>query len=119
MVLGRLFKLHPDFDVVIVNLLRYFASEDKTHTMYLVLVKEDLLSINERIFQRLSSLIAEGEREEAMSRLRFVNYASHYHLILSKARVVLDTFPYGGCLTALDALYSNIPLLTVPSQFIR
>eukprot|EP01034_Spumella_vulgaris_P025745 gene25745-32234_t len=54
LVLGRLFKIHPDFDHIVVNL------------------------------------------------------------------VVLDTYPYGGCLTAHDALFNGVPLVTLPAEeFVR
>lgn len=34
-------------------------------------------------------------------RLRIINYWSHQEA-LRRASVVLDTFPYGGCLTVLE-----------------
>jgi len=39
--------------------------------------------------------------------------------VLTHATAVLDTYPYGGCLTALDALAHAIPIVTLPSPYIR
>mmetsp|Transcript_17690 Transcript_17690/g.39726 ORF Transcript_17690/g.39726 Transcript_17690/m.39726 type:complete len:128 (+) Transcript_17690:432-815(+) len=43
----------------------------------------------------------------------------HYHALLRSARVVLDTHPYGGCITSHDAMAHSVPLVTLPSHYVR
>lgn len=38
---------------------------------------------------------------------------------MSNADVVLDTYPYGGCLTALDALSNGVPIVVLPGPMER
>ena len=35
------------------------------------------------------------------------------------AVAVLDTYPYGGCLTALEALSHSVPIITMPAPYLR
>lgn len=121
MVLGRLFKVHPEFDAVLVELIWRFHTESKqrnddgssaTGGPYIVLIAEDQYALNEIVYDRLLTAMgrllqrkAVGGREPEHSavsaeallqrHLRLVGY-SYYHALLRSARVVLDTFPYGG-----------------------
>lgn len=123
MVLGRLFKLHPDFDEALAGVLA--QSPDNT---VLVLVAEKLGEWNQIIYDRLldsvtalllrktetgSNISSDSEifdsmrREEAsfraaayMQKIRFVTY-EHYSDFLLLSEVVLDTYPYGGKLYRL------------------
>ena len=158
LVLGRLFKLHPDFDAALATLLltqsalpfkafnRHKKSVDiEDDNIYIVLFSERMHEWNEIVFKRLrdrlnkmifvllgqgndedfadlsfvpsssSTLtnfysteganIIEEELDRLMSRIRIVGYTKYHRLLGHPAtRVVLDTFPYGGCLTAHDAL---------------
>lgn len=38
---------------------------------------------------------------------------------MDHAIAVLDTYPYGGCLSTLDALAHGVPVISLPSSFVR
>ena len=115
-VLGRLFKFHPEFDVAIVGIL--LATIDKNSTIVLIL--EDILEWNDIIYNRIKSCLVatlmnndlttnilisgEGRVVEEYTilamdilfrHLRLVGY-HYYGEVLLVADVALDTFPYGG-----------------------
>lgn len=106
LVLGRLFKLHPDFDAALLDIL----SRDPTGVV--VLVAEAQRPVTRRLWRRLETY---GKN---LDRLRIVDYWNYVDA-LSLATVVLDTFPYGGCLTALDAVSNSKPFVTLPSHLLR
>jgi hypothetical protein len=105
MILGRLFKLHPEFDEILVSIILGMEAEGTGRGAYIVLVAESLIELNTLIYDRLgaalSGRLGGGETGNAQSAalmreyVRVVGY-SRYHALLRAARVVLDTFPYGG-----------------------
>lgn len=123
-VLGRLFKLHPEFDELLITLLldlyiRDFTvrdSEGTTKGTYIVLIAESLYDLNTIVSERLeramhtrmasinrrnvdsNSPYGQITAEQLLAKyVRLVGYA-HYYTVLRSARVVLDTYPYGGIL---------------------
>ena len=106
----NLFKLHPDFD----SAMRQILEQDRES--YIILLESNVhfaRSIRER-FQRTLGPLA--------SRIHFVpltaNHASFLHLIAS-ANVILDPFHFGGNNTSSEALALGIPVVTLPSPFVR
>jgi len=67
------------------------------------------------LWHRLQPILAKEGVEE---RLWFIHHWNYVE-VLSRAAVVLDTFPYGGCLTSLEALAHAKPLVTLPSEYVR
>lgn len=53
-----------------------------------------------------------------IKRLKFVDY-ENYVPALNAATLVLDTFPYGGCLTTHDSLANGTPMVTLPLEHVR
>ena len=118
MVLGRLFKLHPEFDEILISILySAFHSHElqgRKSTVYIVLIAERIYEYNHHIMKRLrdfliarDSALTVQQQEELLMRIRFVHLDAYYRL-LPFARAVLDTFPYGGdpgnlCRTLLDS----------------
>eukprot|EP01032_Pedospumella_encystans_P014902 gene14902-17096_t len=139
-VLGRLFKLHPEFDELLVTLLLDLyvrdhrsidtnESSNDTSTTYVVLIAENVYELNtiilERLIKTIDARIASTHTLSQTSAtklvakyIRLVGY-NHYYTVLRSAKVVLDTNPYGGCLTSHDALSHHVPIVTLPSDYIR
>lgn len=105
LVLGRLFKLHPSFDDVLFRIL------ERDPTGLVLLVAEPQARVTHALYRRF-------ENRSTLDRLRFVDYWNYVHA-LATATVVIDTYPYGGCLTALDAMSNSKPFVTLPGPFER
>lgn len=106
LVLGRLFKLHPLFDDVLFRIL------ERDPTGLILLVAEPQPRVTNALYRRLQA------QNRTLERIRFVDYWN-YVQALARATVVLDTYPYGGCLTALDAMSNSKPFVTLPGAFER
>ena len=112
-VLGRLFKVHPAFDDVLLDVL------DRDRRGLVVLVAESQRQLTSLLVRRLRGAAGRRNLEAAVdARVRFVDYWNYVNVIAA-ARVVLDTHPYGGCLTALDALSNGVPLVVLPGKMER
>lgn len=124
-ILARLFKIHPMFDEVLFRILRGVVADEQRASgaaCYIVVVREKTLEWNHILFERwatyqrqlccadgasqdccseyyllnsVSSANVSSDEAYVLHRIRFVNYR-HYSLALVHARLVLDTFPYGG-----------------------
>lgn len=111
-ILGRLFKIHPLFLDACAVLL------SKHSTFYIVLITESVWDWNEIVLRRWKKVMRAKNCLSCLSRIRFVDYVS-YTEVIHNARLMLDTFPYGGCLTTHDALASGIPVVTLTTNYSR
>jgi protein O-GlcNAc transferase len=109
-VLGRIFKLHPTFDLVLAHILTAVPKA------YVVVVAERTYHLNQQFMNRLHVTMMDfpGTRE----RVVFTEF-QYYNHMLNQAACVLDTFPYGGCLTTHDAVSNSVPLVTLPLEHVR
>jgi predicted O-linked N-acetylglucosamine transferase (SPINDLY family) len=57
-------------------------------------------------------------KNDVIGRVRLVAYWN-YVRIMAHADVILDTYPYGGCLTAQEAMSNGKVVVTLPSEYIR
>lgn len=91
-----------------------------------VFISEAVQEWNEEVLEtiRLSLRVKLEARQEAsrlgecLSRVRFAHYHLYVEAVMS-ATMVLDTFPYGGCLTTHDALSNGVPMVTLPLEHVR
>lgn len=114
LVLGRLFKLHPDFDVIILRLLAAAP-----HAVVALITERQEIWTSD-VWARLSAAAQTTGTLEALKRVRFVNHWNYIRVLrLPETVAVLDTWPYGGCLTALEAMSHSRPVITLPSPFSR
>ena len=117
------FKLHPSFfDRVIAEILLRDSSA------YFVLLRDNLDDITERTAERLSYAISKDpnlqkklNREQNKNRMlenrvHFIRRRSRadFLRLMAAADVVLDTFPFGGGVTTLEALSVGAPVVTLP-----
>lgn len=107
MILGRLFKVHPSFDAVLLAILEADPSGA------ILLINEPQRQLTSLAWRRLAESAKAAGKTALLGRVRVVDYWNYVNA-MSNARVILDTHPYGGCLTALDALSNGIPLVVLP-----
>lgn len=112
LVLGRLFKLHPAFDQILLSIL-----EEDSQGIILLVAESHNRPVTAKTWDRLKH--SAGEKNASLlDRVNFIDYWN-YVKALALADVVLDTYPYGGCLTALDALSNSKAFVTLPGPFER
>lgn len=120
-ILGRLFKLHPDFIDMLVALLGKVVQSDHRDASRIAILffAERNPYWNQMLVTKLrdslkKNFVAQGVANStdmvhmAMQHVRLLTYSSaHYEKICRSARMVLDTFPYGGKLHSFDDLLGN------------
>jgi protein O-GlcNAc transferase len=107
----KLQKLHPDFDAALRGILEADRDAD------IVLFEErSTPAWNATLRERLARSLGAGA-----ARVLFEPWAefSRFMRILGAADVVLDSFHFGGGITAFEALGAGCPVVTLPSQFAR
>lgn len=105
-----LFKFHPSFDPVLRDILTADPQGE------LVLIEGSnphwATALKDRWHKSMP---------EAISRIRFLPTMPHAEFLqlLSLGDVMLDTFPFGGGNTTYEALALGLPVVTLPSSFLR
>ncbi|GMH47262.1 hypothetical protein TrVE_jg10041 [Triparma verrucosa] len=121
MVLGRLFKIHTSFERIMFKILE----EDACGVI--VLITEKQANWNNQVHNRIESHFQEytetwppnaESASNILGRIRYVSYWN-YVRILAHADTILDTYPYGGCLTAQEGLSNGKVVITLPSTYVR
>jgi predicted O-linked N-acetylglucosamine transferase (SPINDLY family) len=105
-----LFKLHPDFDVAVAEILR------RDPRGRLVLIEGASKNWDRLVLDRLSRVTADAADRIAMmprmSRDRFFD-------LVRAADVMLDPFHFGGGNSTYEAFAVGTPIVTWPGQFMR
>lgn len=106
-----LFKLHPDFDTVLAQILAL----DPQAEILLFCYHHSLLH------ERLAARLERSLPREAFQRVRFLPWArwENFMALLENADVVLDTPYFGGGNTLYMAFSRALPVVTWPSAFQR
>lgn len=111
-ILGRVFKYHPDFEEIIVNLLvkleadyeLSFCHLKNSCTPYFIIIyAEKVFELNQYFLNRISEHLhrhswnfTEIEIDRILSRIRLLSYSKYYFEFSQFAEVALDSYPYGG-----------------------
>ncbi len=104
------FKLHPDFDEVIAGILE----RDPQGTI--TLFDDPGPFAGPEIRARLKLRLGEDARRiELLPRLDYAGYLKR----LSTMPVILDPLHFGGGNTTLEALALGVPVVTLPTPFLR
>lgn len=105
-----LFKIHPDFDAMLLHLLQ----EDPKGEAFLF--ESPVPELTRRLDARLKRCLGKHrERVHWLKQVPFKNFLS----ILASAHVVLDTPHFNGGSTSFIALGLDIPVVTLPGDFMR
>ncbi len=105
-----LFKLHPDFDYVLAEILARDPSGD------LILLEGNHVGHTQILRERFEKTLP-----QCVARVKFLRRLSHaeYLGLLAITDVMLDPPRFGGGSTSLQALSFGTPIVTTPSQFAR
>ena len=107
-----LFKLNPDFDNILNNIL------EKDPNGIIILIKMNLGSyIQDILINRLEKTLKSN-----MTRIHLVEWQQSerdFYKLLSIADVIIDPYPFGGCNTSFSAFSMGIPIITMPADFIN
>ena len=105
-----LFKIHPEFDFVLGNILR------RDPVGIVVLFEGQVPTWKALLQERLRRSIPDVvDRVVFLPRLK----RDEYFGLIAQADVLLDTMHYGGGTTAMHALALGTPLVSLPGEFNR
>lgn len=106
---GSLIKLHPNMNIIIDKLLK------KDSKAYIVMISDD---VHTKDFEaRLKEIIHDN-----IVRIAFISakYDNNYFFgLLASGKVILDTYPFGGCNTCLESFSIGKPVVTLPGTYIN
>lgn len=105
-----LFKIHPDFDAVIGGIL------ERDPEAVLVFIEGNLEYMAAQLRQRFEAAFGElGDRFVFLRTLEFSEFLG----LCATADVLLDTFPFCGGNTSLEAFGVGGPVVTLPTNMLR
>ncbi len=106
----NLFKLHPDFDLMLRDILLQDA------TGRVVLIASVWQNETEKLLQRFERLIP-----EVVDRIKFLPRLSgdDFVRLLGHADVMLDPIHFGGGKTTYEAFSMGVPVITIEGAYLR
>lgn len=98
------FKFHVEFDYIMIEILK----RNRNNVIIL------LNGFQNKILKRF-------ENSGVVSQIHIFSHQTHidYLNIMYISDVILDTFPFGGCNSSLEAFSLNKPVITMPSDMIN
>ncbi|MEO8384584.1 MAG: hypothetical protein ABI583_05040 [Betaproteobacteria bacterium] len=109
-----IFKIHPDVDEALVNILQSDSSA------VLVFFQSDSRVITMAFADRLiKTLVERGIAAKGQMKFLPRMDTGSFRKALKLADVVLDPFHWSGGGTSLDALAGDVPIVTLPGRFMR
>ena len=105
-----LFKFHPDFDEVIINILK----KDKKSKIFLINDLENIFS--KKVFDRISK-----KDSSNLDRLIFLNNLNlnDYINLCGKSSVLLDPFYFGAGNSFHESMFYGTKTVSMPSKFLK
>jgi hypothetical protein len=107
-ILGRLFKFHPEFLEMIADLLIFNSEDPDKERLFIVAYAEKTYQYNEDIMESLMKTLqlkkpsfTDSEVLEVLSHFKLLQYSEFYHSLSPFARGMLDSYPYGGKLVLI------------------
>lgn len=101
------YKINPEFETCLLMILK------KDPNAYILL--SNAIPFCQSHLKRLKNKFG-----SYLSRIRWFPTLDkfHYMEIISLCDIILDPFPFGGCNTSFEAFDLNIPVVTLPSQYL-
>jgi protein O-GlcNAc transferase len=105
-----LFKFHPDFDLILADILR----RDPQGVLVLVNAGHAVWAemLLRRFHQNMPDVV---DRIRILDRLK----TQHFLALIDNVDVVLDTLHFGGGSSTYDTLALGTPVVTLPGEFMR
>jgi len=93
------------------NVFKYIVNFDKTA---IILLSIAFAPFSQHQLNRILSKIT----KKNMNQIRFFNTLGLYEYmnLVNISDIVLDTYPFGGCNSSLEAFYLNKPIVSLPSN---
>jgi predicted O-linked N-acetylglucosamine transferase (SPINDLY family) len=107
-ILSTPFKFHPSFDKIIDTILL----QDTNGYVVILINHIDFLN---KIIERFNKTINKAHINRIIA-LPYQTEMYAYEKLILSCDVILDTFPFGGCITTFDAFSCNKCVITLPGD---
>jgi hypothetical protein len=108
-ILSTMYKFHPSFDTII-NALLY--NDPNAHIIFIQGVHDELCK---NVLRRFQNRI-DGSHMNRIIMLPYQIEPYSYERLILSCDIILDTFPFGGCISTFDAFSCNKCVITLPGN---
>ena len=108
-IISSMYKFHPSFDCIINSILHYDQNAQ------IVIIKGVNNVLYDKVVERLTKTI----NNQYINRITVTTYKTEmysYEKFLLACDVILDTFPFGGCISTFDTISCNKCMITLPGN---